>query len=169
MSYELFQQGPAAYIPVILLSLVVTLVAYGAFPLILARVRKKVITKKKYNWLCYGINFLVMILFFTVINGEPGNAAPYLLWTWVFSASGLRILKSRGVLEGFQTVDYTKTSIYQAGQVMDSDIVLDSDVKTETSQVPEGNPPIRFCRKCGFELIECSEFCSRCGTAIVKE
>lgn len=30
MSYELFQQGPAAYIPVILVSLVVTVVAYGA-------------------------------------------------------------------------------------------------------------------------------------------
>lgn len=169
MSYKLFQQGPAAYIPVILVSLVVTLVAYGAFPLVLARVRKKVITKKKYNWLCYGINFLVMILFFTVMNGEPGNAAPYLLWTWVFSASGLKTLKNRGVLEGSQPFDYTKTSTYQAGQVMGSDIALEPSVKTETPPVSEEKPPIRFCRKCGFELIAGSEFCSKCGTAIVKE
>ena len=49
MSYELFQQGPAAYIPVLLLSLVVTVVAYGAFPFIFAKVRKTPITKKKYN------------------------------------------------------------------------------------------------------------------------
>ena len=28
---------------------------------------------------------------------------------------------------------------------------------------------IRFCRRCGFELIENSEFCSRCGTEIEKE
>ena len=31
MSYELFQQGPAVYIPIILLSLVITVVAYGTF------------------------------------------------------------------------------------------------------------------------------------------
>ena len=62
MSYELFQQGPAAYIPVILVSLVVTVVAYGAFPFIFARARKKVITKKKYNRLCYGFNILESVL-----------------------------------------------------------------------------------------------------------
>lgn len=28
---------------------------------------------------------------------------------------------------------------------------------------------IRFCRRCGFELIENSEFCSRCGTKIEKQ
>ena len=112
MTYELFQQGPAVYIPIILISLVVTLLAYSAFPLIFARARKKVVTKKKYNWLCYGINFLVMIVFFTVLNGEPGNAAPYLLWTWVFSASGIKTLKNRGVLEGFQPIDYTKAATY---------------------------------------------------------
>ena len=30
-------------------------------------------------------------------------------------------------------------------------------------------PQIKFCRKCGFELLDGSEFCSKCGTAIVKE
>lgn len=39
MSYELFRQGPAAYIPVLLLSLIITVIAYGAFPFIFARVR----------------------------------------------------------------------------------------------------------------------------------
>lgn len=32
------------------------------------------------------------------------------------------------------------------------------------------NPPqIRYCRKCGFELIVGSEFCSKCGTAVIKD
>jgi hypothetical protein len=31
------------------------------------------------------------------------------------------------------------------------------------------NPQILFCRKCGFKLIDGSDFCSRCGTSIVKE
>ena len=30
-------------------------------------------------------------------------------------------------------------------------------------------PKIRFCRHCGFELIDESEFCSNCGTKIQKE
>ena len=49
MSYELFQQGPAVYVPVILISLVITLGAYCAFPLIFAKVRKNIITKRKTN------------------------------------------------------------------------------------------------------------------------
>lgn len=168
MSYELFEQGPAAYIPVILVSLVVTLVAYGAFPLIFARTRKKTITKRKYNVLCYCFNALVMILFIA-INGEISSGAPYLLWTWVFSASGLKTLKRRGVLEGFQVFDHIKTSTSQASQVMGSDIAVEANDKTETPPVQEEKPPIRFCRKCGFELITDSGFCSKCGTAVIKE
>ena len=94
MSYELFEQGPAAYIPVILVSLVITLAAYGAFPLIFAKTRKKIITKRKYNVLCYCFNILVMILF-VAINGEASSGGPYLLWTWVFSASGIKTLKNQ--------------------------------------------------------------------------
>ena len=167
MSYELLKQGPAAYIPVILVSLILTLVAYGAFPLGFARTRKKIITKRKYNALCYGINLLMMLLF-VAINGEASSGGPYLLWTWVFSASGIQTLKNRGVLEGFQPIDYTKTSTYQASQAMGSGIALETDVKPETFPVPE-DPPIRFCRECGFELIAGSEFCSRCGAAVIKE
>ncbi len=125
MSYELFEQGPAAYVPVILVSFVVTLAAYGAFPMIFARTRKKIITKRKYNLLCYCFNILVMILFIA-INGEPSSGVPYLLWTWVFSASGIKILKNRGVLEEFQHFDYTKTSTYQTSQVTSSDIAVGS-------------------------------------------
>lgn len=30
-------------------------------------------------------------------------------------------------------------------------------------------PPITYCRKCGKKLVEDSDFCSFCGTAVVKE
>ena len=69
MSYELFQQGPAVYVPIILLSLIITLGAYCAFPLIFAKFRKKIITKKKYRVLCYCVNLAVMALFI-VKNGH---------------------------------------------------------------------------------------------------
>ena len=95
--YELFQQGPAVYVPVLLLSLVITIVAYGAFPFIFSKVRKNPITKKKYRSLCYGINAAVMFLFI-VINGEASSGGAYVLWTWIFSDYGIKTLSRRGII-----------------------------------------------------------------------
>ena len=150
MSYELFQQGPAAYILVLLLSLVATVVAYGAFLFIFAKVRKTPITKKKYRRLCYGINIAVMFMFI-VINGEASSGGPYLLWTWIFSSWGTRILEDKGLLDD-------GTYIPSASPV----------------QTPQQSKPIVevdkicFFRKCGERLIERSKFCSECGTEIIE-
>ena len=168
MSFELFQQGPAAYIPVILVSLVITLAAYGAFPLIFAKTRKKIITKRKYNVLCYCFNILVMILF-VAINGEASSGGPYLLWTWVFSMSGIKTLKSRGVLGEPKNKNYKNAVVTEAAEVAKTTISKDTMMAAAGLPVSEEMPRIRFCRKCGFELIDGSEFCSRCGTAIKKE
>ena len=164
MSYELFKQGPATYVPVLLISLLITLVAYGAFPLIFARTRKAVISRKKYNLICFGFNFLVLILFI-VLNGSS-SAGPYALWTWVFSASGLRTLEERGVLEGSQP----KNPVSPAPS--ETALFHEAPVSAETEKelsVPGGQPRSRFCRRCGFELIEGSKFCSNCGAEIANE
>lgn len=130
MTYELFNQGPAVYIPVILISLIITIVAYGAFPLIFSRARKKVVTRKKYNILCYCVNFLVMMVFIA-INGEPSSGGPYLLWTWVFSSSGIKTLKKRRVLDGFQTVDCNEAMTYDTSEIDDTGAVVETDTITE--------------------------------------
>ena len=168
MTYELFNQGPAAYIPIILVSLLITLVAYGAFPLVFARMRKKTITKKKYNLFCYCVNFLVMVLF-VAVNGNSSSGAPYLLWTWVFSMSGIKTLQIRGVLEETQNNNYKNDLSTEVAEVANTTISKDSMIAAAEHPVSEEMPRIRFCRKCGFELIDGSEFCSRCGTAITKE
>lgn len=168
MTYELFNQGPAAYIPIILVSLLITLVAYGAFPLVFARMRKKTITKKKYNLFCYCVNFLVMVLF-VAVNGNSSSGAPYLLWTWVFSMSGIKTLKIRGVLEETQNKNYKNDVSTEVAEVANTTISKDSMIAAAEHPVSEEMPRIRFCRKCGFELIDGNEFCSRCGTAITKE
>ena len=168
MTYKLFNQGPAAYIPIILVSLLITLVAYGAFPLVFARMRKKTITKKKYNLFCYCVNFLVMVLF-VAVNGNSSSGAPYLLWTWVFSMSGIKTLKIRGVLEETQNKNYKNDVSTEVAEVANTTISKDSMIAAAEHPVSEEMPRIRFCRKCGFELIDGSEFCSRCGTAITKE
>lgn len=97
MNYEQFKQGPEVYVPVLLLSLLITMAAYGAFPLILSRVRKRVITRKRYLLLSYGFNFLVMIAF-GAIYGSPSTGAPYFIWTTTFSSVGVWMLKKRGRL-----------------------------------------------------------------------
>lgn len=110
MNYELFQQGPAVYIPIILLSLVITVVAYGAFPFIFSKARNKSITKKKYRRLRYGINAAVMFLFI-VINGEASSGGPYLLWTWIFSNWGTRILDRKGLISDGSYTPKTHTYV----------------------------------------------------------
>ena len=94
--YELFQMGPMVYIPVLLVSLVVTVVAYGLFPILFAIFRKKNITKKKNTWICYGVNFVVMVVFLA-LNGSS-SGAPYLLWTWVFTRYGVKKIRLNGYL-----------------------------------------------------------------------
>ncbi|HIX92282.1 MAG TPA: hypothetical protein H9681_05310 [Firmicutes bacterium] len=103
MSLELFEQGPAVYIPYFLISLLLTMVAYGAFPLLFALIRRSIISKRKYYVLCYCFNFLLMMLFI-VISKEASSGFPYLLWTWVFTLSGTKILKRRDVFNDVQYV-----------------------------------------------------------------
>ena len=95
--YELFQMGPAVYIPTLLFSLILTIVAFGAFPFIFAKVSKSPTTTKKYKRLCYGINAAVMVLFM-IINGGASSAGAYILWTSIFAHFGVKILSRRGII-----------------------------------------------------------------------
>ena len=70
MSYfELFQESPGLFFLVLIISFIITLFVYGAFPIIFTKVRKAPITKKKYKKLCYGINFIGIILFVALDGG----------------------------------------------------------------------------------------------------
>lgn len=96
--YELFQQKPILAIIVILVSLTSTIIGYGAFPFIFARVRKKPITKRKYKILCYTFNIIVFFVF-SALRGNPSTGAPYLLWTSLFAHFGAGRLISKGLME----------------------------------------------------------------------
>ena len=144
MSYfELYQENPALLFLVLIISLVVTLLVYGAFPVIFAKTRKTPITKKKYKWLCYGINFIGLV-FFVALNGVS-NGAPYILWTWIFSNYGIKTLETKGLLN-----------------------VISTENK-EYISVPKNKETISFCRKCGTKLDIDSKFCRKCGTEIKEE
>ncbi len=178
MSYELFQQGPAVYIPFLLFSLVITVLAYGAFPIIFAKKRNVTITEKKYKRLCYGINAAVMFVFL-VLNGGVSNGAPYLLWTWVFSRYGVKVLNTRGIIpDGEYLPDdpnrltECKSCGYRDKNFFDACPKCGKYAKqyvyiSEESTV--ASDKIRFCRKCGEKISEDSRFCSKCGTQIILE
>lgn len=155
MSYEMFEQGADVYVPAIILSLIVTLLAYGAFPLIFAYARGEKITKKKYSVLCYGINICVMVVFI-VIEGKVLSGGAYALWTTVFSFWGVKILRNRGLLEESQPVTSETEAFPKASKKQD----------TVTPSSVEQKITINFCRKCGNRLISGGAFCNKCGSKI---
>lgn len=178
MSYELFQQGPGVYIPVLLISLAFTLLGYCAFPVIFAKTRDIPITKKKYRWLCYGVNLAVMVLF-ALFNGGQFHGAPYIFWTWIFSRYGIKVLGTRGVMQDSEYLEddpnrvteclscgYRNPDFFDAcpecGELRKRYVYLNQEAPVE-------EPKICFCRKCGHKLIDDSRFCNKCGTEVVKE
>lgn len=171
--FDLYGQEPGKFIIVLIALLITTVVSYATFPLAFAIIRKKSITMKKYKRLCYGVNFAIMLIFWTFeFNGDASraNAAPYLLWTWVFHGKGVGILIKRGLLDFFPTVACNQTGSQEADDIAEGINVDSTPLTSELFSEEEKKPHIiKFCRKCGFKLIDGSDYCSRCGTAIIKE
>lgn len=84
------------------LSLLITIAAYCAFPLLFAKLHFNPIKRKSYRWLCYGINFAIALIFCALESSSSTAGAfsfgPYLLWTFVFSKIGTNMLRGKGLL-----------------------------------------------------------------------
>lgn len=204
-TYELLQQGPGVYMPAIIISLLITLVGYGLFPLVFAKLRKKPIGTKKYTVICYLVNVVPVIIF--IVGGSSGGA--YILWTFVFSEAGKKMLRKKGILidkknkqnisdnkgnetagMNFEKEEASNSSVSVSEVAVNSDntecaplVVEVEDEKSQKKNTPmipvreserlqltavTDAPEIKFCRKCGFELLQGSKFCSHCGTKIIR-
>lgn len=181
--HELFEQGPSVYVPVILISLLITLLAYGAFPMIYSRARSQAISSKKFTLHCFGFNFLVFVVFIFINGASSGG--PYLLWTGVFSAAGIKVLKDRGVLEGANTNvktvedkvdDHLESSTCLSGNGYDSTGAATENEELSDSIAPglEMETPYishttmteakaRHCKKCGAIIDRKTKRCTGCG------
>ena len=186
MTRYLMQYDPLTATFLVILSLIITVLAYGSFPLLFAALRQSEITKNKYRLICYGINFLVMFLFIAFSGGS--NGAPYVLWTSVFASVGIKKLKKRGLLAE-SDAQMTGQAEGQTGLYLEDDpnriIVCRScgyrskdyfeacpqcgkyAKKYEyENQQPPVPPQIQFCQVCGERLIEGYHFCRNCGSRV---
>ena len=177
MSYEIFEMGPAVYIPVLLISLAITVFAFGAIPFITARTQKKTITKKAYMIRCHLFNLIPLILLAVIAKSEL-SIGPYLIWTSVFESWGLKTLEKRGVLAGADCVGleddpnrivectscgYRSQEYFEACPQCGK--FAKQYIQTEQENKPEAK--VRFCGNCGEKLLDESKFCRKCGTAVI--
>lgn len=188
MSYfELYQENPSLFLTVLLISFVVTIFVYGAFPLIFAKTTKKPITKKKYKRLCYGLNIIGMVCFI-VLNGAA-SGGPYLLWTWIFSNCGVKTLNSRELLkENEQTNglnngelennscenEKESTEKFQQNSDLDIDKISPQEVaeylvaeqfgeKYIPKEKQDKKIKIKYCSQCGSQIDPVTKKCTGCG------
>ena len=165
MSYiELYQKSPGLFVLVLIVSLVVTLLVYGAFPIIFAKLRKTPITKKKYNLLCYGINF-IGVIFFVALNGAA-SGAPYILWTGVFSYHGAKILTKKELLLKAST-KREKTTDTEAAEETPPTFEASEEAASETAEHTPGAAK-RYCSKCGQPIDALTKKCTGCGKQYFK-
>lgn len=80
----------------IIVSLVITMVAYCFFPLLYAYCENEPISKTKYRLICFGFNFIIAVLFQFFSSNNSGM--PYWLWTFIFSSVGIRMLDKKGLI-----------------------------------------------------------------------
>lgn len=188
MSYfELYQENPSLFLIVLLISFVVTIFVYGAFPLIFAKTTKKPITKKKYKRLCYGLNIIGMA-FFIVLNGAA-SGGPYFLWTWIFSNYGVKILNSRDLMKdngqsnGLNSdksqnnfCENMKKTTEKSQQNPDLDIDKMSPQEAAEYLVAEQlgekytpkverdkKPKVKYCSQCGSQIDPVTKKCTGCS------
>jgi len=150
---QLMQENPDLFFVMLLLSMLITLVAYGTFPIIFAKTRKKSITKKKYRGLCFAYNTISIVLV-SLITGNISSGGPYVLWTFVFTRVGFGILENRGILVEPQEQDNICENCGEKLVGKNKVCLKCGAVAIDTRETPvqETEQAIRFCRKCGSQL-----------------
>lgn len=162
--YDLFTEGPSAYVPVLVISLLITIAVYCAFPLLYAKLRRKPITALKYRVHCFLVNFLIMLVFKLITVGS--STSPYFLWSTVFTYSGVKNLKSRGVLLDPKMKECAGK--YAQNTEQESDTIINTVPSPDSlpSEITPAKPKkakSRFCKLCGNSIDPATKKCTGCG------
>ena len=158
---------------VLFLSLFITVLIYGAIPLVLAIIKKSLITKKSYRALCFGINAIVLVISI-IINEGNFNASPYILWTSLFSFLGIKILRSRNLLVESRDVADGQTYIIECkccGYREENYFHKCPKCGKSAKRYVNSNAGLNLeddytyiCLNCGKKLPKSVDYCLECGS-----
>ena len=164
------------------LSLILTIIAYMAFPLIRLWMNHGKFEKKRAKKIALW-NSIVVGAFFCILtvvgdSGSTWNAAPAFLYYWINCAvltdknatakpkekvNAENTSSNRAVTRPPQISNIDETpKTYGTYNINGNDIAL----KQEPA---EGQPKIQFCRKCGNKLANDSIFCNKCGIKVITD
>lgn len=115
-------------------SLSITLVAYGTFPLAFTRIRKKPIAKKTCYAICYAVNFVIWIGL--IVFDLSKSPVPYILWTGIFTKIAAEPIHDAA--SASEQTEMPEDEAHEQAQ--------------EAIELPAAAPPILFCRRCGLEV-----------------
>lgn len=161
MTIELFEQGPGVYIPYLLISLLITLVAYGSYPLLYAKFQNEPITAMKYRWICFFANLIPMIIFFFLSRTSSGW--PYVLWTTVFSSVGKQILERKKLLKDSDSPEHVTSSEPPAGTTLEYTGKFQQPADFVPAPAKSMKTKNRFCKLCGSSIEPSTKKCTGCG------
>lgn len=121
---------------------------------------------KSYAWyavmtyLCVGVayNLFAVIIYGLYIPDQIGTAIGQLLGVLIYAVLVGVYYRKRRPLFFSDTIQVIAENGY--------DLANAEQNNTVSYDVP---PSIKYCRKCGFELLSGSDFCSKCGASVVKE
>lgn len=149
------------YLPVLVVSLLITMAAYSAYPLLYAYCQNEPITAKKFRRRCYLGNLVPMIFFFLFNGGSSG--APYILWTSVFSAVGKNILARRNLLEDSDDFVPNQPETAIIDTKLEQEDVLQQETIVATDPVKPTKGKQRYCKFCGSSIDQDTKKCTGCG------
>lgn len=167
----------------IVVSLLLTIIEFGLFPIIWAYTRSDTITAKKYRWICFGVNLAINLVLHVLITSSAAGfySAAYMLWTFVFSAIGVKILNNRNLLqdqdaelennpsvEKTEIVEPTQTKAYPQKTSLPVEQAQDNLIHERKVELSTPNRSTLFCRKCGARIPADSVFCQKCGEKVVR-
>lgn len=105
------------------------------------------------------VSFVKGILIFEIIGSSYQNGVNQYLQSGYEIGVGIICALLRLLISYF--VWYELNMKYFRKRIIGNNVTQYVSPKEETSK-------IRFCRKCGYELVNDSDFCSHCGTEIIK-
>lgn len=82
-------------------NLAITLAIYAAFPMLFALLWRREIKINSYRIWSFAVNLSIAAALFVAQGGGVMNATPCILWTFVFTSLGKRVLDKRGFLLGW--------------------------------------------------------------------